>query len=82
MRWEAIQKQQTIFLLRGVTMPSRHEVTCINKSDRLNPHERIVSIGGRNADGKMWKLSQAGGHPGIENGTWSFFVRRFGQWST
>ena len=60
-------------------MPTRHEVTCINKSDRFNAHERIVSIGGRNPDGKMWKLSQMEAIQGIENGKWTFFVRRFGR---
>ncbi len=59
-------------------MPSRHEVLCINKSDRPNPHERIISIGGRNADGTSWKLSQAEAIQGIETGKWSFFVHRGG----
>lgn len=39
-------------------MASQHQVLCINKSDRYNPHERIVNIGGTNADGTRWKLSQ------------------------
>lgn len=59
-------------------MLSRHEVSCINKSDRLNPHERIMSIGGRNEDGKTWKLSQQDAVHGIEDGKWTFFVRRGG----
>jgi hypothetical protein len=59
-------------------MPSSHEVLCINKSDRSNPHERIVSIGGRNADGATWKLSLPDAIQGIETGKWSFFVRRGG----
>ena len=41
-------------------MPDRHEVICINKSDRMNPHERITHIGGRNGDGTAWKLIAAG----------------------
>jgi hypothetical protein len=59
-------------------MPSRYEVLCINKNDRPNPHERILSIGGRNADGTSWKLSQPDAIEGIETGKWSFFVRRGG----
>jgi hypothetical protein len=59
-------------------MPSRHEILCINKSDRTNPHERIVSIGGRNADGHSWKLSQEKAIEGIDRGEWQFFVRRSG----
>jgi hypothetical protein len=27
-------------------MASRHEISCINKSDRFNPHERITHVGG------------------------------------
>jgi hypothetical protein len=60
-------------------MPARYEVLCINKSDRLNPHERIVNIGGRNGDGTSWKISQPDAIQGIESGKWSFFVRRGGR---
>ena len=59
-------------------MPSRHEVSCINKSDRPNPHERILSIGGKNPDGTAWKVSQSEAIQGIESLRWDFFVRRQG----
>jgi hypothetical protein len=59
-------------------MASSHEVLCINRSDRLNPHERILSIGGRNNDGTRWKLSQSEAIQGIETGKWAFFVQRGG----
>lgn len=52
------------------------EVKCINKSDRFNPHERIINIGGINPDGTRWKLSQADAIAGIESGKWSFYVAR------
>ena len=39
-------------------MATKHEVKCINKTDRPNPHERIRAIGGVNSDGTNWKLSQ------------------------
>jgi hypothetical protein len=56
-------------------MVSTHEIKCINKSDRMNPHERIVSIGGVNPDGSMWKLAQEQAIAGIEQGKWTFFVK-------
>ena len=36
-----------------------HEITCVQKTDRTQVHERIKLIGGIDpADGKRWKLSQ------------------------
>lgn len=55
-------------------MASDHEVTCINKSDRMNPHERITHIGGTNPNGERWKLDQQAAIAGIESGKWSFYV--------
>lgn len=59
-------------------MASRHEILCINKSDRTNPHERILNIGGRNEDGTAWKVPQPDAIEGIETGKWEFYVRRGG----
>ena len=59
-------------------MASRHEILCITKRDRPNPHERILSIGGRNEDGTSWKLPQPEAIGGIETGKWEFYVRRGG----
>lgn len=59
-------------------MAGRHEVLCVNKRDRYNPHEKITSIGGKNQDGTRWKVSQESAIAGIESGKWSFFVSRGG----
>ena len=55
-------------------MASRHEVKCINKTDRYNAHERIRAIGGVNPNGTNWKLTQEEAIQGIEAGKWSFYV--------
>lgn len=55
-------------------MGTNYQVKCINKSDRMNPHERITHIGGVNADGTRWKLTQQDAIAGIESGKWQFYV--------
>lgn len=60
-------------------MPSFVEVSCIVKTNRFNPHERIQEIGGVNADGTRWRLSEDEAIRGIEAGEWSFFVRQGGR---
>ncbi len=60
-------------------MASLHEVQCINNSDRYNPHERILSIGGKSDDGKTWKLSQEEAIRGMEEGKWAFYVVKNGK---
>jgi len=61
-------------------MADLHEIKCINKSDRYNIHERILSIGGIDTEGKRWKLSLADAIVGIENNKWAFYVNNsYGQ---
>ena len=59
-------------------MAARVQISCINKSDRYNAHERIRSIGGVNPDGTRWKLAESEAITGIEQGKWQFFVSRGG----
>jgi hypothetical protein len=49
------------------------EVTCVDKSDRHKPHERIINIGGVSKD-RRWKMSQYEAIAAIESGRLSFYV--------
>ena len=59
-------------------MTDSAEIQCINKSDRDNAHERIRRVGGI-AGGSRWSITQEEAIALIENGKWTFFVRRNGQ---
>lgn len=54
------------------------EVLCINKTDRMNAHERIRHIGGLNNDRTRWKLTVSEAIAGIKEGKWSFYVNKNG----
>jgi hypothetical protein len=58
------------------TMADWVKISCIKKSDRTNPHERIWNVGGVNPDGSRWKLSEAEAIQGIRQGKWLFYVER------
>ncbi|MEC0371124.1 DUF3892 domain-containing protein [Paenibacillus chibensis] len=60
-------------------MADRHQITCVNKSERYNPHERITHVGGKNADGTRWRITQQDAIQGIENGKWAFYVSAGGR---
>lgn len=59
-------------------MAKRARIQCINKTDRLNPHERIRNAGGVNPDGSRWKLTQPQTIEYIESGDWDFYVSEGG----
>lgn len=60
-------------------MPAQHEIKCINKSQRYDPHERISHIGGVNPDGRRWWITQEEAITGIESGKWQFYVSMNGR---
>ena len=51
-------------------------VSCINKSNRTDPWDRITHIGGVNLSGTRWRLTQGDAIAGIESGKWEFYVER------
>lgn len=51
----------------------RYQVSCINKTNRTSPHERIIRIGGIYG-GKRWSCTQKEAISYIESGAHSFFV--------
>ena len=55
-------------------MASRHQISCINKRQHDNPHERIQAIGGLNPDRSRWKLSENEAIQSIKAGKYAFYV--------
>jgi hypothetical protein len=55
------------------------QISCINKREHLNPHERILYVGGINSDGTRWKLSETQAIVAIEAGQYSFYVNVLGR---
>ena len=55
-------------------MAQRVRIDCINKNPRYDIHHRITHVGGANANGTRWKLSEDDAIAGIRAGKWSFYV--------
>ena len=60
-------------------MATAVQVTCINKPVRYDPHRHITHIGGTNADGKKWRLTEEEAIAGIRRGDWNFYVHAGGR---
>ena len=58
-------------------MAIRRQISCINKSNRNNPYEPILKIGGIE-NGTKWIMTETEAIAAIENGLYSFFVYRGG----
>ncbi|WP_276090312.1 DUF3892 domain-containing protein [Pedobacter sp. JY14-1] len=55
-------------------MAERIKVSCINKSNRTSPYERIQFIGGIHNNSR-WKLSVADAISGIEQSKYEFYTQ-------
>ena len=60
-------------------MSTSLQISFIHKSGRGNPYEGIRSVGGTNADGTEWLLSELAAINGLKNGKWQFHVVRGGR---
>ena len=55
-------------------MAVRARIQCINKTPRMDPHDRIKKIGGVNPDGRRWTREQQQAIADIESGTYGYYV--------
>ena len=55
-----------------------NQIDCINNCPRNDPHRHITHIGGKNADGTRWKLTEEEAIQGIRAGKWNFYVHAGG----
>ena len=56
-----------------------HQIDCIEKEDRDDPAEAIKFVGGLNADGTRWKITQKDAISRIKSGQNTFYVLKDGK---
>lgn len=54
-------------------MSVKLQITCIDRSDNSDPHQRILSIGGGSSQHR-WVVSQEDAIRGIEKNDWEFYI--------
>ena len=60
-------------------MTTQIEIQCVNRSERPDPFQRILSVGGMAGERTHWKLSQRRAVELIESKANSFYVTRGGR---
>ena len=58
----------------AAAVPNNLEVKFVRKSSGQSSHGRITHIGGMNADGSLWALSEGEAIAGLQSGKYRFFV--------
>ena len=49
-------------------------IDCVVRTDRVSPHHRIRAIGGVDADGRRWRMTEEAAIASIEHERASFYV--------
>ena len=50
------------------------QIACINKCEHHNPHERTTHVGGVNANGSRWRMTESDAIEAIEDQRFSFYM--------